>query len=137
MSSSASPRVLVIRRRYLGDIVLLGPVFRNLRLHWPGAVLAGLVEPAYASVLTMNPDVDETFVLPRRKMEWPGFVRRLRGKNFSHVLDLDNNDRTAWISRLSGAPFRAALWHERAHARWRSLYTAGVRDLPELHERRS
>jgi ADP-heptose:LPS heptosyltransferase len=34
--STDAPHVLVIRRRYLGDIVLLGPVFRNLRLHWPG-----------------------------------------------------------------------------------------------------
>ena len=33
------PRILVIRRRYLGDIVLLGSFLRNLRLHWPAARL--------------------------------------------------------------------------------------------------
>ena len=46
---TAQHKHLVIRRRYLGDIVLLGPVFRNLRLHWPGAHLAAVAEPAQAS----------------------------------------------------------------------------------------
>lgn len=131
------PHVLVIRRRYLGDIVLLGPVFRNLRLHWPDATLSALVEPAYASVLTMNPDVNETFELPSRAAAWPGFLRRLRRAGFTHVLDLDNNDRTALLSRVTGAPFRAALWFEGQQARWRQLYTADVRDPAAQHEQRS
>ena len=33
----AETRILVIRRRYLGDVVLLGSFLRNLRLHWPAA----------------------------------------------------------------------------------------------------
>ena len=47
-SMPQSPRILVIRRRYLGDVVLLGSLFRNLRIHWPAARIAALVEPAYA-----------------------------------------------------------------------------------------
>ena len=60
------PRVLVIRRRYLGDIVLLGSVLRNLRLHWPAAWIAVLTEAAYAGVLRLNPEVDSALVFPRR-----------------------------------------------------------------------
>jgi ADP-heptose:LPS heptosyltransferase len=131
------PRFLVIRRRYLGDIVLLGPVFRNLRLNWPEAHLTALVEPAYAPVLTMNPEVNKTLTLPRRTAEWPGFLRQLIKGKFTCVLDLDNNDRTALIARLTGAPTRVALWHEGTSARWRSFYTAAVRDPAELHEHRS
>ena len=128
------PRILVIRRRYLGDIVLLGPVFRNLRLHWPNARLAAVVEPAYAPVLMLNPDVDETFVLPRRLVDWPAFLARLRRAGFTHVFDLDNNDRTALLTRMTGAPLRTALWHERSRARWRLAYTADVYHPPEIHE---
>ena len=36
-SEPQAPRILVIRRRYLGDLVLLGSVFRNLRLNEPAA----------------------------------------------------------------------------------------------------
>jgi ADP-heptose:LPS heptosyltransferase len=60
---SAAPRILVIRRRYLGDIALLGSFFRNLRLHWPGAYITALVEKNYAPVLTMNPDVNAVLTL--------------------------------------------------------------------------
>ncbi len=115
----------------------MGAVFRNLKMKWPGAHLASLVEPAYASILELNPDVDETFALPASAGAWLPFVRRLRRARFTHVFDLDNNDRTALIARLTGAPFRAALWHEGHHARWRSLYTHDVRDPAEIHERRS
>src|SRR5690349_3046596 len=100
--ASMPPRILVIRRRYLGDIVLLGPVFANLRRAWPDAHLAGLAEPAFAPVLAMNPDVNEIFSLPRRALEWPGFLAALRRARFSHVLDLDNNERTAFVTRATG-----------------------------------
>src|SRR4051812_47235424 len=72
------PRVLVIRRRYLGDIVLLGSVLRNLRLKWPSAWITVLTEMAYAGVLRLNPDVDAALTFPRRTREWFGFVRMLR-----------------------------------------------------------
>jgi ADP-heptose:LPS heptosyltransferase len=42
--STTKPRILIIRRRYLGDIVLLGSVLRNLRLHWPNAHLTVLTD---------------------------------------------------------------------------------------------
>ena len=130
-----SPRILVIRRRYLGDIVLLGPVFRNLRLHWPDATIAAVVEAAYAPVLTLNPDVSEILILPERWSAWPGFLSRLRRARFTHVLDLDNNDRTALLTRLTGAPFRAALHHDVLH--WGACYTADVLHPPVIHERSS
>src|SRR5512135_2252558 len=101
-----SPRILVIRRRYLGDIVLLGSVFRNLRLHWPSAHLAALVETPYAGVLPLNPDVNATLIFPRHLGQWPSFVRTLRRAQFTHVIDSDNSDRTNLVTRLTGAPMR-------------------------------
>src|SRR5687767_6039943 len=93
------PRVLVIRRRYLGDIVLLGSVLRNLRLCWPRAWITVLTEVTYAGVLRLNPDVDSTLTFPRGALEWFGFVRALRGVGYTHVLDFDNTDKTALVTR--------------------------------------
>ena len=53
-----SARVLIIRRRYLGDVVLLGSLLRNLRLAWPDSHRSVLVEPRFADVLAMNPDAN-------------------------------------------------------------------------------
>ena len=122
-SPSRIPRVLLIRRRYLGDIVLLGSVLRNLRLHWPSAWLAVLTEHAYAGVLRLNPDVDSAFVLPRRATEWIKFVRRLRRARFTHVLDFDNTEKTAIVTRLTGAATRVTFDRELIPFRYGWVYT--------------
>jgi len=107
----APPRILVIRRRYLGDIVLLGSVFRSLRQHWPKAHLAVLVERAYAGVPAMNPDVDDILRMPRGLIAWFRFARTLRREKFTLVLDFDNRQRTALITRATRAASRVALHH--------------------------
>jgi heptosyltransferase III len=121
--AEAAPNVLVIRRRYLGDIVLLGSVLRNLRLHWPTARLTVLTEPAYAGVLALNPDVDAALAFPRGPAGWPGFVRALRRARFTHVLDFDNTDRTAFATRLTGAAVRVTFDRETNPFRHRWVYT--------------
>jgi len=130
------PRVLVIRRRYLGDIVLLGSVFHNLRLHWPTAEIAALVESRFYGALDMNPDVDRILVLPERADLWPAFLWRIRRAGYTHVFDFDNNERTAFITRVTGAPFRATIWHEGSTPRWGGLYTHRRHDPAGLHEQR-
>src|ERR1700728_3383242 len=129
-----TPRVLVIRRRYLGDVVLLGSLFRNLRLHWPEAHLAALVERSYGEILALNPDVDAVVALPSRSLEWPGFIGRIRGAAFTHVLDIDNTEKTALVSRLSGAPVRVALHHGVHPLKLRAFYTHVVHDPVQEHE---
>jgi ADP-heptose:LPS heptosyltransferase len=121
------PRVLVIRRRYLGDIVLLGSVIRNLRLRWPRAWISVLTEAPYSGVLRLNPDVDGALTFPRRTTGWIGFVRGLRKVGFSHVLDFDNTDRTALVSRLSGAAVRATFKRELIPFRYGWAYTHTAR----------
>ena len=138
MFSLEPPRLLVIRRRYLGDIVLLGSLFRNLRLHWPQARLTALVEPSYAEVLALNPDVDAVLPLPKSGAgldSWWRALRALRGGRFTHVFNLDNVPKAALLARWTGAPFRAGLFYELPH-RLKGLYTHRVIDLPEEHERR-
>src|ERR1700678_1550713 len=103
------PKILVIRRRYLGDVVLLGSLFRNLRLHWPQARITALAEPAYAGILALNPDVDAVLAPPGGALAWPGFAVRLRRQAFTHVLDIDNTESRASIARLGGGPPRVAL----------------------------
>ena len=118
-----APNVLVIRRRYLGDIVLLGSVLRNLRLHWPTARLTVLTEAAYTGILPLNPDVDAALAFPRHLSNWPGFIRTLRRAHFTHVLDFDNTEKTALVTRLSGAAVRATFNRELITFRFGRFYT--------------
>jgi len=120
---AAPVHVLVIRRRYLGDIVLLGSVLRNLRLHWPDATLSVLTEAAYADVLALNPDVNRALTFPRGAGGWFAFARALRRAGFTHVLDFDNTDKTALVTRLTGAAVRVTFDRETNPFRHRWAYT--------------
>jgi ADP-heptose:LPS heptosyltransferase len=128
------PRVLVIRRRYLGDIVLLGSVFRNLRLHWPDAHLTALTEAPYAGLLPMNPDVSVAVRFPQRLGEWPRFLRTLRSSRFTHVLDFDNTEKTAVLTRLTGALLRVAFDRELIPFRYRRFYTHAAKVTNDFYD---
>lgn len=118
-----APTFLLLRRRYLGDVVLLGAVARNLRHHRPDARIYLLTEPAYAGLAPLQPELAGVLTFPRRAAEWPGFVRRLRALRATHALDFDNTERTALVTRLSGAPVRATFDRELIPHRWPRLYT--------------
>lgn len=122
-----APRVLLIRRRYLGDVVLLGSVLRNLRLHWPHARIDLLTERAYAGVTALHPEANAALSFPARWSEWPAFIRALRAARYSHVLDFDNTERTALVMRLTGAAVRATFDRELIVHRWPRLYTHTAR----------
>ena len=134
LNQNRVPRVLIIRRRYLGDIVLLGSVLKNIKLHWPAAWVAVLTEHAYAGVLPLNPDVDSALTLPRRAREWFGFARTLRRVGFTHVLDFDNTDKTALVTRLTGAKTRATFDRELIPFRYRWLYTHAAKVTNEFYD---
>ena len=129
------PRVLVIRRRYLGDIVLLGSVLRNIRLRWPRAWISVLTESTYTGVLRLNPDIDAALTFPHRTMAWVGFIRALRRVRFTHVLDFDNTEKTALVTRLTGAAIRATFDRELIPFRHRWVYTHTAKVANAFYDR--
>ena len=120
MRSSSKPRIikriLVIKLRALGDVIMATPVLRNLRLAFPGAEIDFLTEPASAPIIGGHPTVHDVLVLDRNRLGqlsfWQrlaaqrDFVRTLRQRNYDLVLDLFGNPRSAILTRLSGAPMR-------------------------------
>ena len=64
MADPAAPNLLVIRRHYVGDLVLLGSFLSNLRLHWPDARLTVLADEGYTEILSLNPDRPEVWEVP-------------------------------------------------------------------------
>ncbi len=134
MPSETSPdRYLIIRRRYLGDLVLLGSVFRNLRLHAPESHITLLAERNFAPIGKLHLDVDQVKVVPKSLGEWFKFWRWIRRVGFTHVLDFDNTDKTAIITRLSGAPTRVTYDRETNPFRHRWVYTGNAQVSDEFY----
>jgi ADP-heptose:LPS heptosyltransferase len=129
---STPSNFLVIRRRYLGDVVLLGPLIAALRAS--GGRVDVAVEPAYAPILGLNPDVDSVQPLPTGILGWPRFLLGLRRRRYTHVIDLDNTERTSLISRATGASRRLVLHHGDHPVKMRLLYTDVVYHSKQEHE---
>lgn len=99
-------RILVIKLRAIGDVVLSTGVLENLRLAYPKARIDVLTEPPSAPVLEGNPFVDRVLVF-RPKSEG-GFrpIFRARRERYDLIIDLFGNPRSAIITLLSGARHR-------------------------------
>jgi len=120
----SSPRkILVIKLRYLGDVLLSTPVVASLRAAFPGAFLSMLVNAGTEAMIAENPHLDEVLVVvrspsPLRQLR---FALMLRRRHFDVVIDLTDGDRAAILSRVTGAVIRVGFNRE---GLWRGrLYT--------------
>ena len=101
-------RILVIRHRAAGDLLLTTPAFRALRAALPGTRLEILVARGLGELLLGNPDVDAVIELDRRSLgsQLAMYARLARG-GWDGVLDLVSNPRSAWMAALTRARVRA------------------------------
>jgi predicted lipopolysaccharide heptosyltransferase III len=120
-------RILLIKLRYLGDVVLSTPILPLLHKKFPEAKLTFLVNPGTAELLQDNPYLNEVWVLPRKPW-WRqlGFIRRVRDAKFDTVIDLTDGDRSAFLSWVTGAPVRLGYNRDR---RWRGKFYSQVLPL--------
>lgn len=131
-------RILVIKLRHIGDVLLTVPVFRALKENFPAARVVALVNRGTEEVLAGNPLVDEIISYDRgiKSLPWrerlareAAFLREIRSRGFDMTVDLTSGDRPALISFLSGARYRlAADPGKRGFLGKRRLYThlAGI-----------
>jgi heptosyltransferase II len=104
-------RILLVRLRLLGDVVLTTPLIRALRRKFPDAHLSYLVEPQAAAVVRGNPHLNDVIVAPKRSgiARWiddASLARRLRRARFDIVIDLHGGPRASWLAWAAGAPAR-------------------------------
>ncbi|HOD36083.1 MAG TPA: putative lipopolysaccharide heptosyltransferase III [Syntrophales bacterium] len=107
--------ILVIKLRYLGDVIVTTPVFAALRRHFPGAYIAAAVNKGTEVMLADHPAIDEIFTVERDGnpvrdlMIQLRLIRELREKRFDLAIELTRNDRGAFLAFLSGARRRIGL----------------------------
>ncbi|WP_447968233.1 putative lipopolysaccharide heptosyltransferase III [Nitrospira sp. M1] len=122
--------ILVIKLRYIGDVILSTPVLSLLRQQFPAANVVCLVNSGTQEILQHNPHVDEVLVLPRGSViEQIRFWLAVRRRRFDCVIDLTDGDRSALLTWVSGSSVRIGFNHEH---RWRGrLYSHCLSSGPE------
>ncbi len=103
-------RILVMRFRALGDVLLATPLLRALKKRWPEARLDYLVEENLAPLLAGSEDLDRLLPWPRKASpRWLSDLRwafRLRREGYDLVIDLHGSTASVLFTALSRAPTR-------------------------------
>jgi ADP-heptose:LPS heptosyltransferase len=98
-------RILCIKPRGIGDIVLSTIVLENLAAAFPEATIDYLAERFAVDALRGIPLVNEALGMEKGESLF-SLVRRVRKGRYDCVIDLWSNPRTAQITLLSGARYR-------------------------------
>ena len=126
--------ILIIKLRYIGDVLLATPTLRAIKAARPDVRVTMMVNRGTEGVLAGNLDIDEILVLDRGSVaeQWKLIVE-LRRRRFDTVIDLTDGDRSAFLSWISGAPVRIGFNDEH---RWRGQgYTQVVQPAPGVRHR--
>ncbi len=98
LAASQTPKILVIRRDNIGDLVCTTPLISALRRRYPHAHIAALVNTYNSQVLEGHPDLDAVYAYAKAKHRLPGQSRaavywdrlrlllKLRAQRFDTVL---------------------------------------------------
>jgi lipopolysaccharide heptosyltransferase II len=115
-------RILVIKLRAIGDVLLSTVVLPHLRVAFPEAKIDFLCELPAADVVQGNPYLDRVIVFDPKSQNGLSVILRVRKERYDLVIDLFGNPRSAIITFLSGAVHRVGY-----RFRWRRYcYTVVV-----------
>ena len=126
--------VLVIKLRYIGDVLLATQTARAIKATRPDVRVTMLVNRGTEDVLYGNPNVDEVIILDKKSLAAQfRLITGLRRRRFDTVIDLTDGDRGAFLSWISGAPVRIGFNDQH---RWRGrFYTQVVQHAPGTQHR--
>jgi ADP-heptose:LPS heptosyltransferase len=117
-------RILVIRLRSIGDIVLLTPALHLLKAWRRDLVASVLVEWRFRELLEGNPDVDEILSLdegPIKAVSRLSAVWALRRKGFAVCINLHGGPTSRFLTRMCGARIKVGFEHFRSPQHYQIL----------------
>jgi len=126
-------KILLLKFRNIGDVLLSTPLVNNLRHHYPNAQIDFCVNKETEAMLTLNPNLNKIITYDRVAIKsltsikrlWRElqFIRSFKKENYDVVINLTSGDRGNLIAWFSNAPtrigysnkswfFRKSLTHE-------------------------
>ncbi len=121
-------RILLIRLRNIGDVLLMVPTIRAFREAFPRAFLAALVNAGTEEMLTGNPLLDEVLVFDPHWKELPfvehwkrelTFTAGVRRRGFDLAVNLTEGDRGAFLCLASGAAYKVGVYEKNKTLWWK------------------
>lgn len=136
-------RILLIRLRKIGDVLLMVPAIRAFRQKFPQAYLAALVNAGTEPVLSGNPLLDEVMVFdplwkklpfPQRIKKEGHFLWQLRRRQFDLAVNFTEGDRGAFFCLASGARYRVGVYRKDSTLWWKRIIFDRLIDLSNVRK---
>lgn len=133
MVSSTTPpkRILLIKLRHHGDVLLMTPVISALKQRYPDAEVDVLVYQETMPILSRNQQIDTLWGLERKLRGWKkishllGLYRRLSARHYDWVLHLSDQWNGALLARLLHRYEAIGFDYPKRqrNSRWRKCFT--------------
>ena len=112
--------ILLIQLKRIGDLILTTPAIAAVREKFPRAEISLVVAAGTRELLPAIPHIDRALIAKGRistAAHWLTVARR----RYDYCLDFTRNDRSAFLTLLSGARQRVTADHPRQREKLRSL----------------
>ena len=129
---STLSRVLVIKLRHHGDVLLTSPVFSVLKNHAPHLEIDALVYQDTAEMLSLHPAISQLHTIDRKwksagilaqaEAEWQ-LLSALRARHYDLIVHLTEHNRGAWLKRLTGAKYGVAKHTPGKGRTWKNTFS--------------
>lgn len=144
----SSSKILLIRLRSLGDVVLMTPVLESIRRIRPDIKIDVAVEHPFSEVLYENPFIQQIIELKSGKLSGRSHgsaassnalltktqaMRKVRQIQYDAVWNLHGGTTSAWMTALSGSKYRIGC----AQFRHRFVYNLLIPNSAELLGRKN
>jgi len=136
-------KILVMKFRHMGDVLLSTPLIENLRHHYPTAIIDYALNDDCQNVVIHNPFIDNVIPYYRSIVKKKNFLSRLvlelqfvwqvRKKQYDMVINLTEGDRGAIIALCSGAEIKLGIPSKNFLLKFMNIYTDSLTKLPFLH----
>ena len=136
-------KILLIRFRLIGDVLLSTPLIRNLKLHFPNASIDMAINAEAKAMLEHNPDIDQLFLYPRKEIKNSSLLGKIRlettytkailSNHYDLVINLTEGDRGALLALFSQAKIRLGRQTKNRFLQYFKPFTAVIEKMPPMH----
>lgn len=140
-------RVLVIKLRHHGDVLLSSPVISNVKQVAPHAEIDALVYKDTREMLSRHPDLQQLWYIDRRWKELPllsklraewQLLNALKQRRYDLIIHLTEHKRGAWLSRYlrpryAVAPRQGSKFFRHSFTHLYPIISGNKRHTVEIH----
>ncbi len=107
-------KILVIKFRNIGDVLLTTPLIKNLKLNYPEAKIDMVVNKGCEAMISLNPNINQIFIYDREKYKKLPKIKKFieefkflkSFKDYDIVINTTEGDRGAFIAKFSNAKLK-------------------------------